>query len=337
MRCVQILLTVTITLGFVQRDQPLRILRGHEWSVTALDLNDEGDLLVSGSWDNTMILWDLSNDSIRYRFDNHSDMIWDVAFSHKEEYVASASWDASINVWDIASKELVYKFQQVPEFRATQTEPFYQVRLVPNMVNCIAFSPDDLYLASGSSDGMIRIWDLQSGELSEILDIHDSVSVNSLLFNRSGTRLISSSDKIKIFDWKHRVIERTLDGHHGKLIGALDLDPSGKFLISGDIAARDPLVVLWDLESGDKILEFEGHHAVVRDIAFSHDGAMIASVGEDNLIKLWSVERADPIVTFTDHDKKELNAVCFTGDDHMILYGSQDKTIKFRNIESDVE
>ena len=58
----------------------------------------------------------------------------------------------------------------------------------------------------------------------------------------------------------------------------------------------------------------------------------MASVGEDNLIKLWSIENNDAIATFTDNDKKELNAVCFTRDDKMIIYGSQDKTIKFRDI-----
>jgi WD40 repeat protein len=98
MRFILIALTVTITCGLVQHDQPIKVLKGHDWSVTALDMNNKGDLLLSGSWDNTMILWNLSNDSILYRFNNHSDMIWDVAFSNNEQYVASASWDASINL-----------------------------------------------------------------------------------------------------------------------------------------------------------------------------------------------------------------------------------------------
>ena len=329
--------TVGIINSMVQREQPVKILKGHEWSVTSLDINEEGDLLLSGAWDNSMFLWDLNNDSILYKFDNHSDMIWDVTFSSQEQYIASASWDASINIWDIESRKLVHKFKHAQKFTSTQTKPFYQERIAPNMINCVAFSPDDSYLASGSSDGMIRIWDLQSGELTETIDIHDSVTVNSLLFNPSGTRLISSSDKIKIYDVNNKTTEMILDGHHGKLIGSLDLNHSGELLASGDIATRDPLVVLWDPENGDKIREFKGHRAVIRDIAFSNDGSMIASVGEDNLIILWSVHTGEPLVTFTDNDKKELNAICFTRDDRMIIYGSQDKTIKFRNIESYTE
>lgn len=337
MNLVHIFLAIGFFAGVVQQNQHIQVLKGHEWSVTTLDINKTGDMLLSGGWDNTMILWDLSNDTILYKFNNHSDMIWDVAFSPDERYVASASWDASINLWDIETKELVYKFMHAQKFRFTQTEPFYQERMVPNMINTIAFSPDGSLLASGSSDGIIRVWDLISGELTEHIDIHDSVSVSEILFNNTGTKLISSSDKIKIYDLKHRAVEMVLDGHHGQLIGDLDVDNSGVLLISGDIAVRNPLIVLWNLETGDQIRTFEGHQKVIRDIAFSSDDSMIASAGEDNLIILWSVHTGDSVITFSDHDQKELNAVCFTRDNQMIVYGSQDKTIKFRIIEDHVD
>lgn len=337
MRFIQIVFIIGIASGFHQRNQSVKILKGHDWSVTALDIDKAGDLLLSGGWDNTMILWDLSNDSMVFKFEDHSDMIWDVAFSPNERYVASASWDASINLWDIESKVLACKLKQAQKFRRTQTEPFYQDRIFPNMVNSIVFHPDGSIVASGSSDGKIRFWDVSSGELTEVIDIHDSLSVNKLLFNRSGTKLISSSDKIAIYDLKERAVEMILDGHHGQLIGAMDIANSGEVLISADIAVRNPLIVLWDLETGDKIREYKGHHKVIRDIAFSNDDSMIASAGEDNLIRLWSVHDGDSLTTFTDHDNKELNAVCFTRNDKMVIYGSQDKTIKFRSIENHVE
>ncbi len=327
---------LNFTIGKIssQNETPARVLKGHEWSVTTLDINKEGDMLLSGSWDNTMILWDLNHDSVLCQFGDHSDMIWDVAFSHNEEYVASASWDASINIWDIGSLKLLYKLQQEPKFKIIRTEPFYEERVAQNMVNTIAFSPDDKVLASGSSDGIIRIWDLESGRLRETIDVHDAASVNSLVFDQSGDRLISSSDKIIIYNLKIGSIERMLDGHHGQLIGSLAVDHSGQLLISGDIATRDPLIILWDLETGDKIHEYKGHTKVIRELAFSNSDVMIASVGEDNQIKIWSVLTGDPVMTFSDNDDMELNAVCFSRDDQMIIYGSQDKTIKFREIGS---
>lgn len=331
-RLYQILILVSITCGFISNDTPSKILKGHEWSVTTLDINKTGDLLLSGAWDNKMILWDLSTNEMIYKFDNHSNMIWDVSFSNDDKYVASASWDASINVWDIKSKELIYKFKHEPKYKKIQTEPFYQEHFSPNMINSIDFSPDNRLLASGSSDGIIRIWNLKTGELKETINIHDSVSVKRILFDKSGTKLISSSDKIKVYNLELKQIEIILDGHNGTDICALDLDKTGKYLISGDIAIRNPLIILWDIETGGKIRVFKGHDAIIRDISFSNNNKYMASVGEDNLIKLWSIENNDAIATFTDNDKKELNAVCFTHDDKMIIYGSQDKTIKFRDI-----
>jgi WD40 repeat protein len=121
---------------------------------------------------------------------------------------------------------------------------------------------------------------------------------------------------------------KILKGHEWS-VTTLDINKTGDLLLSG---AWDNKMILWDLSTNEMIYKFDNHSNMIWDVSFSNDDKYVASVGEDNLIKLWSIENNDAIATFTDNDKKELNAECFTHDDKMIIYGSQDKTIKFRDI-----
>ena len=55
--------------------QVSRRLAGHDWSVTSLVLNTKGDLLLSGSWDKTMRLWDLNTGEVVNVFKGHQEML----------------------------------------------------------------------------------------------------------------------------------------------------------------------------------------------------------------------------------------------------------------------
>ncbi len=332
-KLILILTSVFIILcSFKNYDKVIRILRGHEWSITDVDINEKGNLILSGSWDKTMRLWDLSADSSIYTFSNHKEMIWDVAFSHNDKFVASCSWDGSINIWNLDSKKLYQEFKTTSNIEKIQYEPFYQKRAIPNMCNSIDFSPDNNFLASGSEDGIIRIWNIKHGKLAEKINIHDSSAVDKVIFTKSGNKLITTSSIVKIYDLKTKQVIQTMDGHKGFGICAMDITNNEKYLLTGDISTHNPLIILWDMKTGDSIKVFRGHKTIIRDVCFSNNEKLFASVGEDNLIKIWDLKKGKVIKTMSDNDGKELNTICFTKDDKQIIYGSQDKSIKFREI-----
>jgi WD40 repeat protein len=81
-------------------------LRGHSDRVQSVAVSPDGRLLASGSYDNTIKLWDLNTGKLRQTLEGHSNLIQSVAFSPDGRLLASGSRDKTIKLWDPTTGEL---------------------------------------------------------------------------------------------------------------------------------------------------------------------------------------------------------------------------------------
>ena len=133
-------------------------------------------------------------------------------------------------------------------------------------INDVAFSPDGKTIASASSDGTIKIWDVQQARLMHTLEGHEG-PVNAVAFSPDGERLASASrDKtIKIWDARQAMLMHTLEGHGGP-VTAVAFSPDGGVIVS---ASSDSAVKLWDAATGRGIKTLQ--HLRQGFIAYSGD------------------------------------------------------------------
>ncbi|MBP7283008.1 MAG: hypothetical protein KBA66_15600 [Leptospiraceae bacterium] len=112
-------------------------------------------------------------------------------------------------------------------------------------VRSVSFSPDGKYLASGSDDNTIKIWDLENAKEMKSLTGHSSY-VTSVSFSPDGKYLASGSyDKtIKIWDLENAKERKSLTGH-SSYVNSVSFSPDGKYLASG---SNDSTIKIWDLE-----------------------------------------------------------------------------------------
>ena len=118
-------------------------LVGHEGGIASVAFSIDGTTLASGSWDDTIRVWDARTGRHLQTIDEHKDGVRSVAFSLNGLTLASGSEDGTIRLWD-----------------ANAGEHLRTIEGHMGEVTSIAFSPDELTLASGSADGTILLWDL---------------------------------------------------------------------------------------------------------------------------------------------------------------------------------
>ncbi|MDE2827370.1 MAG: hypothetical protein OXL40_08695 [Bacteroidota bacterium] len=76
---------------------------GHASSVNSVVFSPDGTQLVSGSYDDTIRLWDVATGQEVRRFEGHRDWVNSVVFSPDGAQLASGSDDDTIRLWDVAT------------------------------------------------------------------------------------------------------------------------------------------------------------------------------------------------------------------------------------------
>ena len=123
----------------------------------------------------------------------------------------------------------------------------------PVEVSSVAFSPDGNMLASGAENGIITIWDVQTGSELDTLSGHEG-GVWGVDFDGTSIASASEDNTIKLWDIENKRVQLELKGHTEE-VSSVVFSPNGYILAS---ASGDKTVILWDRESGQKLHTLNG-------------------------------------------------------------------------------
>ncbi|MEH2331614.1 serine/threonine-protein kinase [Nostoc sp.] len=242
-------------------------------SAGVADLNR--GILASGSWDNTIKLWDVNTGKEIRTLTGHANWVNSVAFSPDGKFLASGSADCTVKLWQVQTGIEIQTF-------TGHSDPVSSVAYSPRTPT--TNSQERQLVASGSNDYTIKLWQIYTGRNIYTLTGH-SFFVNCIAFSKNGEILASGSgdNTIKLWHINTGKEIRTLIGHSDS-VWSVAFSQDGQFLASG---SWDNTIKLWHIHSGREISTLTGHSNYVRCVAFSLDGQTLVSGSDDDTIKIW--------------------------------------------------
>ncbi|KAJ8975360.1 hypothetical protein NQ317_000289 [Molorchus minor] len=231
---------------FQQSYDCIRTMLGHDHNVSSVSFMPAGDFVISSSRDKTIKMWEVSTGYCVKTYTGHRDWVRMVRASPDGTLLASCSNDQTVRIWVVSSKECRN------ELRAHE-----------HVVECICWAPDSSanaineaagvdnkkgahmgpFLASGSRDKTIRIWDVGAGVALFVLVAHDNW-VRGVVFHPGGKFLVSASDDktLRVWDLRNKRCMKTLEAHK-HFCTSLDFHKSHPYVISGSV---DQTVKVWE-------------------------------------------------------------------------------------------
>ncbi|KAJ7559726.1 hypothetical protein O6H91_04G098300 [Diphasiastrum complanatum] len=254
------------------------VLKGHEdWVTSIATPIDNSDILLSGSRDKSIIVWQLTREEGNYgfarrRLTGHGHFVQDVVISSDGQFALSGSWDGTLRLWDLNSGITTRRF-------IGHTKD----------VLSVAFSADNRQIVSGSRDRTIKLWNTL-GECKYTIQDADAHSgwVSCVRFSpvTSNPIIVSAGwDKaVKVWNLNNCKIRTNLSGHGG-YVNTVTVSPDGSLCASG---GKDGVAMLWDLAEGKRLYSLDSGD-IIHALCFSPNRYWLCAATQQ-CIKIWDLE-----------------------------------------------
>ncbi|MEB3211285.1 MAG: NB-ARC domain-containing protein, partial [Leptolyngbyaceae bacterium] len=297
-------------LNFAQANVSQSAFKQTFGSIFSLCYSPEGDRLLTGDDMGVVRLWDSSALQPIQSFPLHHSYVWDVWPSADGRWMATCSEDQTVKITDLKTGQLQATLSVAPTIARAIAwigsdrlaiggidgcirlwHPFADestqlISAHSDIVNSLSWHPTSNALASTSSDGVVKIWDAETGTCRQTWP--QDVPIRWGTWSPDGHTLAISREDGGIVLWNPHTDDppHHLKGHP-ETVWSLDWSPDGRWLAS---SSHDATVRLWDAATGRCLQVLRSHQNWVWYARWHPHQPLIASGGHDGTLKLW-----DPI------------------------------------------
>jgi WD40 repeat protein len=187
-----------------------------------------------------------------------------------------------------------------------------------------AYSRDDRQILSGGWDGMLRVWDAESGEETAAIAASTKPVIASAT-SPDGKYFLSACLNGFLAHWEAATLEKAAYFlAHWRPISGIAFDRPGRLMAT---SSWDSNLILWDLDPSRNWRSLSGHEDIVAGCMFTPDDAQLLSWSHDATLRLWDVQTAEFAARFQGHSDRVTTAA-ISHDGRWVLSGSRDQTLR---------
>ncbi|KAG1781094.1 quinon protein alcohol dehydrogenase-like superfamily [Suillus placidus] len=249
-----------------------------------------------------------------HKMEGHTSVVQGVLRLHGGRQIITCSYDGSLQVWDLES--------------GTQVGETWMVE-GRGAVNAIALSLDGKTVASGSSDGAVRMWNISTGKVIKKWTEH-TAGVSSVCWSPNGCQVVSGSDDRTFRVWNVESGKTVL----GPIITedfvfVVGYSPGGKIIVTGGDGLK-----VWDANTGELLKTLQC--GVVSCLAWTSDGkTLIVASRNKRFRKLDTVTWTETAVLEGPGHEGLIQAISLSPNERILASVSQDRTARLWNLEND--
>jgi WD40 repeat protein len=353
------------SVAYVNFDKgSIELMGYHEHLVNRITVNARGTLAASASSDYTIKLWDLSTRQCTMTLQGHSDDVEDFAFA-SDDVGVSVGRDWRVIVWNLTTGAiqrvldghekdvlsvvcgdgLIYTSGDDMTLRVWNLEAGKPIRMwgpFENETDSCAIDPIHRRAVLGCDDGIIRVFDIDSGQSVTEIPAHAS-GIKKIAASPINGDILSAAYDQKIIIWDANTFARKVDLERKATTWerSFNWTPDGKLIVAGTF---DGTALIWDAQTGKCLDEFgeRGNgNLCLNDVSATSDGSF-ATVSDDGFVRLGKLTPTEAMWTKCvepESGRMLANAVTVDPEYNLVITGAHDQKLHLfdRRLENEIE
>lgn len=319
------LLSVSLS-GFINyldknnTSKPLRVIKGHNKSITAMTVCKKGSSsdekeIFTGSHDGYITHWSSkTGEHDRVSGTQHTNQVQDM--SATDDLVYTCGFDDTIRAIDLKTNEYSTSFtplklsaqprgisglsgsnliviagvNELFVYDGQQQKSSIKIKYEASSVDVHSNKKD--VAVGGASDSKVHIYTLENGQLTESKNLDHRGGVTAVKYSPDGSYLAAADANRKVVLYKADGYAPAHDsewGFHTAKVNCLAWSPNSKILVSGGL---DTNLIAWFPSDANKhyIIKHAHPQSQITRVAFINEN-QVASTGQDATVRVWSIEQ----------------------------------------------
>lgn len=209
--------------------------------------------------------------------------IYSISVSSDGKRLATGGLDGKVKIWSI---DTFYKYKNfdgtTEEIDNSECRPLCSMTRHAGAITCVRFSPDGRFLATGSDDKLVLIWE-KDEEKTKIMAMHRNASngLDSSLFSGNGNGNVTD------VDLEHWTVRKRLVAHDND-VQDMAWAPDSSILVT---VGLDRSIVVWNGTTFEKVKKFDIHQSHVKGVVFDPAGKYFATCSDDRSMRIFRYRR----------------------------------------------